>query len=241
MTVHIKIDSVDDKDYLALPTKELLEEYGKGSHVPGSGSAAALSTLLAIEMMKTVCKITLKKPNYKNIHKYLEPFLTELETRFKPQLLELFKKDIEVFHRVIFYKNRKNKEPDEIKRKEYWIKELDKLKEATEIPMQICQICLELLESAVAIFDRGYNKVRGDSGVAISSLLSAASGSLFIILLNLNSFPESQWLIDTRVKAEELTKRLNSFQAIGFEKVLELYEALKNSDKEFKFELFSED
>lgn len=188
-----------------------------------------------------MCKITLGKPKYENIHKYLRPFLIELEEKFEPQFELLFQEDIEVFNRVL--KNRKYRDnaKEEADKEEFRTRELEELKEATEIQIQICQICLELFESASAIFDRGYKTVRGDSGVAISSLLSASFGSLFVIFLNLKSFPESEWLENTQIKAEVLAKQLVSSQATGFEKILDLHEELKKPSINFKVEVFSEE
>ena len=235
-----KEKETDNEDYLDKSARKLLKEFGEGSHIPGSGSANVLSTLLSIGLMKTVCKITLKKPKYESIHKYLQPFLIELEEKYEPQFEELFQKDIEIFNRVL--KNRRLRDITEDKvEKEYFDKQsLEALKEATEIQIQICEVCLELFESAITIFDRAFKAVRGDSGVAISGLLSASFGSLFVIFLNLKSFPESLWLTSTQTKAELLTKQLINSQATGFEKVLDLYKELKNPDDDFEDEMFSD-
>ncbi|MFN0279883.1 MAG: hypothetical protein ACKVRN_14990 [Pyrinomonadaceae bacterium] len=48
-----ELTGIDVKtDYLALPAGQLLDAYGGGSHIPGSGSAAAFSALIGIEMMR---------------------------------------------------------------------------------------------------------------------------------------------------------------------------------------------
>ena len=227
--------------YLDLSVKKILKEFGEGNHIPGSGSANALSALLAIGMMKTVCKITLDKPKYKNIHKYFQTFAEELAEKFEPLLEQLFQKDIEVFDRVLKHRRSRDAAIDESKKKDFHEKGLEELKAATEIQLQICQTCLKLFESATAIFDRGHKAVRGDSGVAISGLLSASFGSLFVIFLNLKSFPKSSWLTKTQTKAELLTKQLVSSQAAGFEKVLDLYKELNKPNDYSEDELFSEE
>ena len=231
----------DNEDYLDKSARKLLKEFGEGNHIPGSGSANALSTLLAIGLMKTVCKITLDKPKYENIHKYLRPFLLELEEKFEPQFEELFQKDIEVFNKVLENRKRRDEAKTDFEKEECNSKGLEKLKIATEIQIQICEICLELFESASAIFDRCYKTVRGDSGVAISNLLSASFGSLFVIFLNLKSFPEDEWLKATQIKAETLAKQLVSSQVAGFEKILDLHEELKKPNRHFRVEVFSDE
>ena len=46
---------------LELPAAELLEKFGKGSHVPGSGSAAAFQGMLSAQLILTVISLTLDK------------------------------------------------------------------------------------------------------------------------------------------------------------------------------------
>lgn len=53
-TALIESEDAGDKNYLSLPADELLDAFGGGSHIPGSGSAAAFSGLMAIELMRTV-------------------------------------------------------------------------------------------------------------------------------------------------------------------------------------------
>ena len=232
---------MEDEEYLDKSVRDLLKEFGEGNHIPGSGSANALSALLAIGLMKTVCKITLRKDEFKNIYKYLQPFEKELSNKYEPLLQELFQSDIQVFDKVLEYRNKKHSATEQSDKHHFLVEELRKLKIATEIQIQICEICLELFDSATAIFDRGFKAVRGDSGVAISGLLSASFGSLFVIFLNLKSFPKSIWLEETQTKAETLAKQLINSQATGFEKILDIYDELKNSNKKFKSELFSEE
>lgn len=227
-----------EKDYLALPARELLEEYGAGSHVPGSGSAAALSALIAVELITTVCKLTLKKPKYKKSYTRMEYIQDRIEKEFKPRLIELFKQDIDAFNKVSVYRTLRDNSDDPNERRLLDAKSLRKQKRATEIPLEVCTLSLELLPLALAIFEEGYKSARGDSGVAVSNLLSAISGGLFIIFLNLKSFKKSRWLEETKQTAEELTRQFYRYQSRAFAKVLELYEeGLLDSDKQLRFPL----
>ena len=241
MTEQEELDFGENADYLALPTRDLLEKYGKGSHIPGSGSAAALTALFGIEMMKTVCKLTLQKSTYRKEHSQMEFILAQLENKYKPKLIALFEQDIKVFHRLSMLRMERDNTENPKQKEDINRKALAEQRIATEIPIQICDICLEILGLAIAIFDRGFKSARGDSGVAISNLLSSVSGGLFIIFLNLKPFRKSEWLDKTKAKAEDLARKYNSFQAVAFEKVLELYESLEDSNKQFKFEIFSEE
>lgn len=226
------------KDYLALPARKLLEEYGAGKHVPGSGSAAALSALIAVELITTVCKLTLKKTNYKHSHRKMEYIQSRIEKEFRPRLIDLFKQDIEAFNKVSVYRILRDRSDSPSEKRRLDAKSLKEQKRATEIPMEICTVSLELLPLALAVFEEGYKSARGDSGVAVSNLLSAISGGMFIIFLNLKSFKKSRWLAQTKQNAEDLTRQFYRYQARAFAKVLELYEeGLLDSDKQLRFPL----
>jgi methenyltetrahydrofolate cyclohydrolase len=226
-----------DMDFLELPTRKLLEAYGAGSHIPGSGSAAALSALFGIELLKTVCTLTCRKEAYRDVHSKLQYIQERLETEFKPNLTGLFRQDIESFNKVSKLRIQRDKTTDKKERSRLHKLSLEEQKRATEIPIQICDICLNLLPLAFAIFEEGFKAARGDTGVAISNLLSATSGGLFVIFLNLTSYRQSKWRDKTRRRAEELAAQLSQFQNKAYTKVLELYEErLEDSEKQLQFE-----
>lgn len=215
----------------------MLEAYGAGSHIPGSGSAAALSALFGVELLKTVCTLTCRKDAYRDVHSKLEYIRERLEKEFKPKLLELFRQDIESFNKVSQLRIQRDKTEDKKEKNRLNKLSLEEQKNATEIPIQICNICLELLPLAFAIFEEGFKAARGDTGVAISNLLSATSGGLFVIFLNLRSFRPSKWRDNAKRSGEELAAQLSQFQNRAYTKVLELYgEKLKDSEKQLQFE-----
>jgi len=218
----------NELDFLNLPTNELLEKFGEGRHIPGSGSAAAFSGLLAIELMKTVCKLTISRPEdkYVSVRREFTIILELRENETKPKLIELFQKDISAFNEVSQYRikrnNAKNENNEKDERRFSRIAN-EKLKDATEIPLEISKTCLGVIDYAFAIFDRGFQSARGDSGVAISNLLSAISGSLFVTLINIRTGRQSQWIEKLRVEAEQIGNTYNTKQKLALTKVFELY------------------
>lgn len=223
-------------DYLEFPANQLLEAYGAGSHIPGSGSAAALSALLAIELLATVCKLTLQKPRYSKVHKEFRVILDTLETEHKSKVRSLFAEDIASFNAVS--KNRILRDGAVTKkdRDRYDRMALQNQREATRIPLELGRTALSILPIALTVFDNGFKGARGDSGVAISNLLSAVSGTLYIVLLNLKSFRKSRWRQETRSSAEKLAKDFESGTRTAFAKILELYEeGLFEKEKQLSF------
>ena len=225
----IEIEEAGKTDYLSLPTNELLDAFGQGNHIPGSGSAAALSGLIVVELMKTVLTLSIKKPEYENYKGQFEYILKEINSKHKPKLTELFNTDIQEFHKVSYYRRLRDK--SEPKSKDYEDNHklsIDKLKDATDIPIEICKTSMELLDYALSVFDNGWKAVRGDSGVAISNLLSSAQGALFVVFLNLKTFKKSKWKDEKMNEAVELAVKFTKVQKDAYERVVNLYN--ENSD-----------
>lgn len=214
---------INPTDYLILPTSELLEKFGEGNHIPGSGSASALSALLAIELMITVCKLTLTKEKYKSVYEEITFIQSQLESLHKPKLKEHFIKDIEVFDQVSKIRRKRDKEKNAMVKNLLARQATEKLKDATEIPIEICRQSLTLTIYAFSIFDKGFQSAQGDSGVAISNLLSAISGSLFVTLINLKTGRKSKWNEKLRNTTEALAKEYQKTHREAIKRVLSLY------------------
>lgn len=180
------------KDYLNLPAKELLDEYGTGSHVPGSGSAAAMGAMIGAQLAITVCKLTCQKPKYKDKHIQVEHLQKELEIIFN-KLKSYFYRDIEIFSNVSKLRVQRNQTLIIEERDKFQRAQLEQLKLASDIPLFIADESFRLAEIGIILFDSGFQSARGDSGVAIANGIGAATGALFVILLNLKSFQESEW------------------------------------------------
>ncbi|MBX3164053.1 MAG: cyclodeaminase/cyclohydrolase family protein [Bacteroidetes bacterium] len=220
----IEVKEAGEKDYLSLPTTELLDAFGQGSHIPGSGSAAALSGLIAVELMKTVLTLSINKPPYQNHKPQFEHIIKQINSKYKPLYTELFNTDIRVFHKVSYYRRlRDNSENNSKEKEDYNKQSLDELRKATDIPINICKTSMELMELAFNVFDNGYKSARGDSGVAISNLLSSAQGALFVVFLNLKTFKKSKWKDEKMNEAVELAVKFTKMQKDAYARVVTLY------------------
>lgn len=228
-----------ETNYLSLPANQLLEKFGEG-HIPGSGSAGAFSGLLAIELLKTVCKLTLgrREEKYVEAHQEFRIILDQLETVYKPKLLDLFHKDIAIFKEV--NESRILRDVAKVKGDDKEFRRLsrianDKLKEATEIPLEIARTCLGIIDYGFILFDKGFQSARGDSGVAISNILSAVSGSIFVTLVNIRSGRPGQWIEKLREETEFIGTTFNAKQKLALGKVIDLYrEGITTSDYQMK-------
>lgn len=212
-----------NKNYLELPAQDLLDAFGKGSHIPGSGSAAAFAGLMAIELMKTVLQLSIAKPEYEKFKKGFQVILDRLSNELKPRFTNYFNDDIKIFHSVSYHRRLRDTAKTEDKRNEHRNQAIEKLRDATDIPLDICESALDLLPNAFIIFDNGFKGARGDSGVAISNLLSSAQGALFVVFLNLKTFQKSKWKDEKMQRAVNLATRFTKLQKDAYSRVVALY------------------
>lgn len=198
-----------NKDLLELPTKELLNKIGAGSHKPGSGSAAALNGILSSKLLLTVIDLTLDPKRTKTYGRYSKELVqikSRIEKSIGPKLEDLFKEDAIQFDKTIQKRIERDKEQNQKVKNKIQENALVELKKSTQLPIEIADLCIELANCAIIIFIQGFKAARGDSGVALSSALSGLTGCLSIISLNLQSFPKSVWTENIKIKRNALRK-----------------------------------
>lgn len=215
-------DSPEFTTLIELPTVRLLEKFGAGSHKPGSGSAAALLSLVACKLLQTVIELTNGREKYAGVSQQLTLSNRDLLADVEPSLNDAFQRDSEQFDRVIQTRVARNREKNEKVRKKLREKHLRELRKATELPLQIIRDSLTVAEHGFTVFDLGFQAARGDSGVAISAALAGASGALSVVYLNLTYFNEGEWARKIRAEAEDLSQSIQDLQLQLFNRLEKL-------------------
>jgi formiminotetrahydrofolate cyclodeaminase/Zn-dependent peptidase ImmA (M78 family) len=196
-----------DRKLIDIPLGELLNKFGAGNHKPGSGSAAALLAMVSAKMVITVIALTKNKSAYAKYVPHLLKINDLIEKNYYPELVELFQKDSDEFDRVIKLRRQRDEERDPTTKKPI-LSALEKaMRTATEIPMRIAELSLDLGNFAIEAFDHGLKAVRGDSGVGLNSAISAVSGCLYIIDLNLISLSPGEWMEDISWRKSDVIKQ----------------------------------
>lgn len=213
-----------EKALLDISTLELLEKFGAGKHKPGSGSAAAFQAMIASKLLVTVIGIT-NRDCYQKIYNNSLPtllnYLDDLETRIFPQLSELFTNDAIEFDKAIELRNLRKKEVDPIVRNQFRRQGLEQMKVAIAIPLDICNLSIELCEIANYVFDNAFKGARGDSHVAFSGAVAALAGSLAIIRLNLLQFgsDDFRYCEEIRSKLYDLDIDYTNYNSLATSKI----------------------
>ncbi len=196
--------------------------------MPGSGSATALQGMLSAQLIQNVINLTANS-NQKHHYKEWLPRLLVIDSKIKnriyPSLERLSQEDAIQFGKVIKARKARDEEIDPYKKNELKTIALQELKPATELPIEIADLCEELADFAAYVFDHGFTPARGEAGVALNSAVSAVAGCLSIIDLNLLSFDYSDdWTEKIRSEksrlasiyqdlCSEITERLERLRA----------------------------
>lgn len=205
-----------------IQTGKLLEKFGLGSHIPGSGSASALQGMLSAKMLLTVVNLTDDEKRRENYTDYLPQLIAikyEVESRIYNRLEHLLQTDSDLFDDVIKLRTRRDEEKDTSKQSQFSKAAQESLKPATQIPLEIAELCLELGDFAAYVFDYGWKSVRGDSGVALSSAIAGVASCLFIIDLNLVSLPLDEWMEKIILRKNAVKLRYEVLRKIEAEKI----------------------
>jgi len=187
---------MDKNNLMDLKVRKLFEKFGKGNHKPGSGSAAAFQGMLSSHLTVTVISLTLDSDRikyYLESKELLNKYKKRLEGHIIPRLEELFEEDSIQFDKVIECRNLRNQALDSNEKHNYEQKHLKQLKVATEIPIEIAELCIVVAEIASFVFTNGFQAARGDTCVAQSNSIAAVLGCISIIDLNLLSFMSDYW------------------------------------------------
>lgn len=206
-----------------LSTRDLLNEYSKGKGMPGSGCISVLSAMSGVSLLISVCKLTLAKEQYSAVHDEMAKVKSELEEEYLPKLNDLYNSDETLVKEMVSLRLQRDYEENEQKKKEYENAAMYKLRMATESVADICGTCLEIVPSALFIYDHGLLSARGDSAVAMSNLLSTISGNLYMILFNIYAAKKSEWVYDLRSEVETYFGRLQEYQFVYNGRMASLY------------------
>lgn len=244
-------------DLLNKTVNELMEKFGAGNHKPGSGSAAAFQGMVSAKLISTVISLTAdekRKHLYSStIDQHLD-YYELIEKKIYPKLSELFISDSIQFDKTINSRIARDIEKDEFIKNQLRRQALEELKVSIEIPFEIASLCKELADIAAFVFDNGFKAARGDSQVGLSGSVSAISGCIAIIRLNVLSFSSDEYqytkdvvnqvndleidyknlsvIVDDKIQIlkDEFDKKIPLFE--GMNKLITKYKASTNTDIE---------
>jgi len=170
------------------------ERAGAGSPLPGSGSANTYIAALAAELVRSVAIRTTERPRYRSVHRTAEE-IAERARKASMELRAAASDDAGDFAAVVALRKKRDDsalvpEIDEHVRMEALRRELDALRPATERPLRVAALSVEIADAARTLFDHGVRSARSESHSAANAALCASASSLFVATVNLRELSQ---------------------------------------------------
>lgn len=185
--------------------QELINEISSSSPTPGGGSVSALIGAFGTALSIMVTNLTIGKKKYESVQEEINKLKIELDGNI-PKFYELYKKDSDAFDEVMnAFKLPKGTE-NEIRDRNNAI-EQSTIK-ATEVPIELIELCLSNLELARRIAVIGNQNSLSDAGVSIILLKASAEGAFLNVLINTKSLNDKMIAKNLILKAAEKIEQI---------------------------------
>jgi formiminotetrahydrofolate cyclodeaminase len=202
------------------PLTALLDAFSSPDPTPGGGSAAALAGALGASLLAMVAGMTRTKTGTPEDRAALDGARAKLLAA-RDALVALIDRDAQAYDLVVAaYKRPKGTEADKVARAAA-IQEA--LGAATAVPLQTLQTCLQAMEVAGTIAERGNPSAISDVIVGYSSLGQGVQGALLNVEINLGS-------ITNAAHVEAITRELRGASAAMHESARAVYSTAAAQD-----------
>jgi formiminotetrahydrofolate cyclodeaminase len=183
------------------PVTTFLDELASSAPAPGGGSVAALSGALGAALVSMVCSLTVGKKKYADVQEDIKALLAQSEA-LRKELVELLEADVEVYTEV----SRAMKMPratDEEKAARTAAMQ-KALKAATDVPMQVAEACVEVMELCPPAAEKGNINAVSDAGVAVLMAEAGLRSAALNVLINLGWIKDAAFVAENRAKLDAL-------------------------------------
>jgi len=169
-------------DYLALVASK--------SPTPGGGSVSAVAAANAAAMISMVANLTLKKKGYEAVQTQVEGIL-ERATQAIEKLKDLTGQDMQAFESLMTAWRLPSGNDEQ---KEIRAEALGKAaQEASAVPLEICNVCLEVLKLANDLAPIGNKNAISDVGVAVYLAEASLKAAMLNVDINLQSIMDEAY------------------------------------------------
>ncbi len=168
----------------AAPVATFFDQVADPSPTPGGGTVSAFVGALASTLPAMVAGLTMGKKKYAAHDQAMKDVRLEAH-ELRGRLLGLARKDSEAFEAVLRARKLPQSSPAEIETRARAMAAADI--GAMRVPLETAAGCLEVLELAVVVAEKGNVNAASDSGVAGLLAQAAAEGALLNVEINLKS------------------------------------------------------
>jgi formiminotetrahydrofolate cyclodeaminase len=183
--------------------KMFLDELASSSPAPGGGSVAALSGALGAALSSMVCNLTRGKQGYEAEQDEIIEILQRSE-ELRKQLTELIDRDTEAFNEVM-EALKMPKETVEQKEHRRHIMQ-NAFKHAADVPLETARKCMEILDVARILSEKGNKNSISDAGVSALMAQTGLQAAYENVRINLCSIKDTEYVQKVTTELDELLR-----------------------------------
>jgi len=173
------------------PVTTFLDELASSTPAPGGGSAAALAAAIGAGLVSMVANLTVGKKQYVDVQADIQRILARSE-QLRHQCQDLLERDVVAYTEV----SRTFKMPrDTDKEKAARDAAVQKaLKNATAVPMELAEVCVNILNLCPECAAKGNKNAVSDAGVGALLAEAALRAAALNVLINLGSIKDEAFV-----------------------------------------------
>jgi formiminotetrahydrofolate cyclodeaminase len=181
--------------------KMFLDELASSSPAPGGGSVAALAGALGAALSSMVCNLTKGKQGYEIAQAEIAEKLEKSE-KLRIDLTELIDRDTEAFNEVMkaIKMPKETEDQKEQRRNALQIA----FKHAAEIPLETARKCIQVLEIARIIAEKGNKNSISDAAVSALMAQTGVQAAILNVRINLSSIKDTKYVQQVSTELHEL-------------------------------------
>ena len=197
--------------------QEFLAVLSSKAPVPGGGGASALAGALGNALGQMVANLTIGKKRYADVEEEICGLLKRMEG-LQAEFVRLADRDAEVFAPLAQCYSLPAATSEERAYKEQVMEE--RLYDASQVPMEIMERAVEMMEILDILADKGSRLAVSDVGVGVQYMRAALLGAVMNVYINTRSMKNRQRAEEINQRALNLTKRGSSMADEIYSKVL---------------------
>ncbi len=187
--------------YIEKPLVAFMDKLASKSPEPGGGSGSALVGALGAALVSMVGNLTSGKEKYASVQGSIEELLQASE-KARQQLQVLIQKDTEVYG-VLAEAFKMPRDTDEQKAERGRAIQ-DALHQATQVPAEISERCLDVCKLALTAAEIGNVGAVSDAGVGALMAEAAAQCAALNVKINLGSIEDKEFCDRTWSRVQEI-------------------------------------
>ncbi|MHA1346240.1 MAG: cyclodeaminase/cyclohydrolase family protein [Candidatus Heimdallarchaeaceae archaeon] len=171
-----------DRELIDMKITEFLDVLASNAPAPGGGAAAAIAGAMGAGLGSMVANLTIGKEGYEEVQDFFKEKLLRTEA-LRAKLTELVDLDANAFSGVIkAFGLPKGTEEEKASRSATILAEY---KVATEVPMETCKACREVIDHLIEMGTKGNKNALSDIAVGALCALTGLKSAVHNVEINL--------------------------------------------------------